>query len=104
MASASPIELMKLGLSLSFCVQDIVRGKVNIDEVHHIFTACSPRDEDELEREILQRYCQVYWRDNPEKAREVVRELRDRNKISWLSSFDRNPCITGQTMWLDWPD
>jgi len=92
-----------LGLSLSFCVQDIVQNDIPLERVKHIITACSPESEQDVKENIVDYYCKIYWKDFPGRAREVVNELRDSNRIMWCSHWDKNP-VCGSTFWLPYPD
>lgn len=68
---------MKIGLSLSFCVQDIVKGKVRLDEVLCIITGTKATTEAEREA-VLTDYCRTYWRGHEESALAVMKELAPR--------------------------
>jgi hypothetical protein len=65
--------LKLVGLSVSFCVQDIAEGRVPRDAVEFVipgfdFTKTS-RDE------LFVTYSHVYWDDYPEKARDVFEKI-----------------------------
>lgn len=69
-----------VGLSLSFCVQDIIRGKVSESDVDYIEagTACETNADWEV---MLTTYCECYWSSSPQQARDIVSRLRDAGKI-----------------------
>lgn len=68
------------GLSLSFCVSDILRGRVKENEVEVIISGiCAPNQKDW--DDVLNRYSETYWRRDPEKAKEIANRLRARGKI-----------------------
>ncbi len=69
----------KVGLSLSFCVGDILRGKIKEEEVKEIITGtnASPEQWDEL----MKNYKESYWRENPEEGEAIARRLLDAGKI-----------------------
>lgn len=71
--------MKKIGLSLSFCVSDIARGKVSLAEVDKIITgtAATPDQWDEL----LAEYKRIYWYENPEKCEQIARKLMKEGKI-----------------------
>ena len=70
----------KTGLSLSFCVADIARGKVKESDVEKIVAATAAGTDDEW-AELLDGYCNVYWRDFPRKAKAIANRLRRKGKI-----------------------
>jgi hypothetical protein len=93
----------KIGFSLSFCIKDIVEEKVNIEDVHHIVTGCSPCSEQDVEDIVLQ-YEQVYWRKYAKEARETLNELRRMRKIMWCSAFNKSPVNIGSFHWVNCPE
>jgi hypothetical protein len=70
---------MHIGLSLSFCVRDILDGVVLIDTVHAIVsnTAFSPEG---FATEALESYYNPYWNKShsPSHVLEVLEQLKDR--------------------------
>lgn len=79
-----------IGLSLSFCVRDIVEGKVAYEQVTKLITGTGAPDEKNWE-EMLQDYVEWYWwgpkglyRGDEEKTRAaiaIVNRLRSESKI-----------------------
>jgi len=69
----------KVGLSLSLCVRDILRGKIKEEEVKEIIagTNASPEQWDGL----MKNYKESYWRENPEEGEAIARRLLDAGKI-----------------------
>ena len=60
-----------IGLSVSFCVSDIARGVVAVEEVEKIKTPIvSPRWDD-----IIAKYRDMYWASFPDEAERIIREL-----------------------------
>lgn len=69
-----------IGLSISFCIKDVCRGKVRLDDVEQIIAgtnAKSPEDWDAL----VEQYQEVYWRRFPEEVNAVLGYLLDNDKI-----------------------
>ncbi len=68
-----------IGLSLSFCVADIVRGTVEFEKVDKIVTATAagPAEWDGL----LDEYKRIYWDFNPDECERVARKLMTEGKI-----------------------
>lgn len=69
-----------VGLSLSFCVTDILRGCIALEDVTKLVTGTQLRDEADWEK-CLGEYCQTYWRDDPLEALAIVRQLRESGRI-----------------------
>ena len=96
---------MKLiGLSLSFCVRDIAAGNVPIEAVQHIVSACSPRNEAEVQNEILTSYLKSYWRADQQGCLTVFNELRESRRIMWCADWEKRAIMIGNTNWLPFPD
>jgi hypothetical protein len=93
---------MKIGFSLSLCIQDIVTGKVDIKDVHHIVTGCAPTDADSVGR-LLAEYSDRYWPCHRVEALEVFNRLNNERKISWLARWRKSACNIGWGHWLDLP-
>lgn len=71
---------MKVGLSLSFCIKDILQGNVALEDVEKIITGTCCYDEQEW-TEVLSSYCPVYWKENPTRALEIFWSLLDNKQI-----------------------
>ncbi|MBI5044833.1 MAG: hypothetical protein HZC02_02815 [Candidatus Levybacteria bacterium] len=69
-----------IGRSLSFCVQDILRGRVAREDVEKIVAGTTARTEEDW-AELVKMYQRSYWRDFPVEAAELVRELRAQGRI-----------------------
>ena len=70
-----------IGLSLSFCVKDIMNGKVNIDKVKHIRSNCR---NDADWNDVISHYKGIYWKDFDAESLDLV--LR---QIKPIVSFER---------------
>ncbi|MFA5075878.1 MAG: hypothetical protein WC480_00445 [Patescibacteria group bacterium] len=69
-----------IGLSLSWCIQDIIEGKVALDALDKIIagTRCpNPVDWDR----VIQRYRDQCWGANPDLAEKIVRRLLAEGRI-----------------------
>jgi hypothetical protein len=93
---------MKIGFSLSLCIRDIVTGKVDIKDVHHIVTGCAPTDAHDVCR-LLDEYSQTYWSKDVARARIIFDRLDREHKISWLARWRKSACNIGWGHWLDLP-
>ena len=70
----------KIGISLSFCVRDIIEGKVQIEDVKEIVAGCRCEDNRDF-YSLLERYAENYWYDNPGFGKNVAIQLWEDNKI-----------------------
>ena len=69
-----------IGLSLSFCIQDMIKDTIRYSSVKCIVSGTKIMNEGDLEQ-ILDRYCEVYWKDNPIAARNMLFALWREGKI-----------------------
>ena len=90
------------GLSLSFCVLDIVRGHVPLDQVIEIRTGCSARNEAEW-LAVFACYGRTYWADdNPQCCQLIASTLLATGRLTprsedhqtikygwWIVRFER---------------
>ena len=71
-----------IGNSLSFCVRDILAGKVVETDVEKIVTSTAIGPTDAEWDAAIARYCETYWRNyDPVTVRALVFRLRDSGKI-----------------------
>lgn len=63
-----------LGYSLSFCVKDIIDGKVYIGDVFGIEAGTDCRTQDDWDK-VLRSYSGLYWASKPRKAAKIARKL-----------------------------
>lgn len=68
------------GLSLSFCVGDVLRGDVAYDSIGGIIAGTMAADEESWE-DLIKSYQETYWSENPQEAERIVRQLRSEGKI-----------------------
>ena len=69
-----------IGLSLSFCIQDVIEGRMPVEAIDSLITGTMAETVEEWQ-ELLDRYCAVYWRKDPVRARRIVTALRALGKI-----------------------
>lgn len=72
--------MKQIGYSLSFCVSDICRGKVKIEDVA-LVVASTKMDSKDAFDEVMLLYAQTYWRDFPLMAIGVVHQLLSEHKL-----------------------
>lgn len=71
---------MYTGLSLSFCVRDIVNGLVSLSQVDKIIAATAastPKDWDE----VLASHKKSYWTESPDECEQLARKLIKAGKV-----------------------
>jgi hypothetical protein len=70
-----------IGMSLSFCVKDILNGEVDLKDVEKIIAGTNMPKRDIFEEAIKTNYAPVYWKKNPKKGVEIALELWDSGKL-----------------------
>lgn len=70
-----------IGLSLSFCVKDIIEGRVDLESVDKIITGTFFTDRDSFNDGMKYGYCRTYWRKHPDRAHEIAMQLWDAGKL-----------------------
>lgn len=71
---------MLIGLSLSFCIADIINGRVNRDDVLYIITGTRIRNVNEFNR-VLDSYEDCYWTTNPSLGRKIATDFYNRGML-----------------------
>lgn len=88
-----------VGLSLSFCVKDIMDGKVHIDDVQFITTgtyATSSSDWDE----VINVYRKAYWYSDPDHGEAIARRLINDGLILQPRLEGNRPLFKGNGKWV----
>jgi|GEM_PF-2111518 hypothetical protein len=70
----------KVGLSLSLCVADILRGKVKEEEVKEIIAGTRAQDKEAFD-ELVRSYQFIYWNDDPEAGAAIAHRFYAAGKI-----------------------
>lgn len=65
-----------VGLSMSFCIQDMVTGKMDMNNVQFLSTATKCPTPEAWE-DVLNSYKKTYWRKNPNEAEKLARYFID---------------------------
>ncbi|HLD70618.1 MAG TPA: hypothetical protein VI937_01935 [Negativicutes bacterium] len=91
-----------IGLSVSFCILDIVNGVVPIENVEKIIGGISAQNQEDV-RQLISDYCQVYWRECPKEAEQVFRQLFAEGKIEQPRLIDDRhfPNIGNRKRWVE---
>lgn len=88
-----------IGLSVSFCIRDIVNGIVSADQVEKIIAGtCAPNPE--VWDKVIKKYKETYWIKNPKKCEKVLREFIKKNKIEQPRLNGREGPDTFEGHWL----
>lgn len=69
-----------VGYSLSYCVRDIIEGRIPLENVHHLKTGTKAETEAQW-CHLIASYSQDHWKANVLKAALVVMKLRKENRI-----------------------
>jgi hypothetical protein len=78
-----------IGLSLSFCIKDVLNQTVNFERIKKIVTSCRVKSQEDFEL-LLDRYTQVYWKDLPSVARKLAQELFNAGRLEFPRNEDNN--------------
>ncbi len=91
-----------IGLSVSFCIRDIVSGTVPLAKVQKIIGGTSILIEQGID-EFVKYYCQVYWHEYAEEAERVFRQILAEGKIEQPRLLDKNhfPNISNGKLWVE---
>jgi hypothetical protein len=69
-----------VGLSLSFCVNDIIHHRVRLEDVAQIVASTKAETDDQWDA-LVDDYCEVYWQHDPTWARGIVAHFRELGQI-----------------------
>lgn len=81
------------GLSISFCIKDIMLGKITEGEVEKVIGGTSVRTSEQWE-ELIELYRRIYWRAFPDKAEALFRKMLAEGRI------DQGEHNIGKGYWL----
>jgi hypothetical protein len=93
------VEVSMIGLSLSFCIKDIIEGRVDLDKVEKISTATFYTDRDMFHTGLKVGYCRTYWRHDPERAHKIAMDLWDAGKIDQPRTRGEKPASIHDGHW-----
>ena len=94
-----------IGLSVSFCVRDIVSGKVPLASVEKIIGSIAVQTEAEVD-DLVRSYCQGYWCESPQESEKLFRRLLAEGKIEQPRLTNRNhfPMLHNGRHWVETED
>lgn len=87
-----------IGTSLSFCIREMVEGKVDPSQVSKIIsnTRCATQED---WRTAFDRYRQVIWEKNPHACESLARQWIADGKVEQPRLSDRHHC--SNPAWVD---
>jgi hypothetical protein len=95
---------MKIGLSLSFCIHDLIAGRVREEDVSVIVTNTRAPDDTTWDR-LMASYGRSYWRDNAQASIDLATLLRKEGRI--VQPRTRDPSYAHRTpgadFWIEVP-
>lgn len=68
------------GLSVSFCIKDLIQGKVEYEDIDYIIAGTRMLNEEDVAK-VSEYYEKSYWRDNPELGHDFLWRLWEDGKI-----------------------
>lgn len=93
--------IKKIGFSLSFCVRDIIIGKIKESDVEKIIAGTSAKTATEWDV-LIEQYQKVYWNNNPTEGEAVCRRLLKAGKIEQpLLKGKEVPDLSDGRYWID---
>lgn len=69
-----------IGLSLSFCIADIINGNVDENDVSFIIAATCATNEEEIQQ-LITEYSEIYWSKDSERAIKIAQRFFSQKKI-----------------------
>lgn len=69
-----------VGLSLSFCIMDIVEGRVSLDQVERIIAGTCARTAEDWDH-VVGVYRLAYWGKDPDRAERIARTMIKLGKV-----------------------
>ena len=90
----------RVGLSLSFCVRDIMRGNVQEEEVKQVIAATDAKSPAEWKK-LIDDYKKIYWGGDPDKGAEIANRLFQAGKIRQPRTEGKKPHNISSGHWID---
>ena len=91
---------MKVGLSLSFCIGDMIRGLVDPAEVRKIVAATKASTPEGWDK-VIADYRETYWYADPARGEALVRQFLAEGKIEQPRLEGRGYANIAWAHWLD---
>jgi hypothetical protein len=88
-----------IGLSLSLCIQDIINGKVNLEDIHHIVAGTCAKDDKDWD-EVISQYRKIYWKRSPDLGEFLARHFIGRGMVEQPRLDGGQACNIARGHWL----
>lgn len=92
-----------IGLSLSGCVKDILKGRIKEENVVCIISGTWIQSEDYLNK-VIEKYTESYWIGHPDEAPALARRLFFSGKLIQPKVFKLEPIHTPRGHWVRFDD
>ena len=93
-------DIPMIGLSLSFCVMDMINEDLGVRDVVKIVSNTKANNLAEFEN-VLRSYTEVYWWDFPKEAKALARRLWKAGKIDQPRTRGEKPHTIQDGRWTD---
>ena len=91
---------MRIGLSLSYCIAEIIKDKVSIDDVAVIITNTRAVNREEFVK-LCKQYKNTYWWHSPDLAENIALLLYNRGKIIQPRVDDPDYAHQADSIWIE---
>ena len=91
---------MKIGLSISFCIADIIDDIVLESEVERIITGTECKSEEDWKR-VEENYSYVYWKKNPQRGIALMYKFLALGKVDQPRVRGEEPPCIAHGHWID---
>jgi hypothetical protein len=89
---------MLIGLSLSYCISDIINGRVDKNDVMFIVAGTRIMCDHDLDS-VLENYAKYEWQTDPERGMAIAREFYNRGMIIQPRVLNCNPPHVAEGWW-----
>ena len=92
---------MKIGLSLSLCIRDMLLNETPISDVEYIICGTAMKDEESFSR-VVQHYSHTYWKSSPSAGIRIAKTLWKEGRLLQPRLQDGPPPTQGyNALWLE---
>lgn len=91
-----------IGLSLSFCIKDVLTGKMPVEAIDKIIAGTKYEDDAAFDG-VLDAYAEVYWTRDPERGKRIARNLHALGLIEQPRLTGDDPPSIADGHWIPGP-
>jgi hypothetical protein len=91
---------MKVGLSLSLCIRDMLLQETPISDVEYIICGTAMRDEESFAR-VVNDYSRTYWRSSPSAGIRIAKTLWKEGRLLQPRLRGAEPPQSRNAIWLE---